>query len=453
MKLKVLIFCGVLGLVLPQVTDFTMWEVSAIDIFIYFLLCFLIDLGSKIVILDLTLIMAALTCLVMPVVFYHEYTRANELARLWVKFMPIPSDDYFSFAVPAVLALWAGIKLPLGRSELNKHPERYLERVKIYLSSRPRLGFQLMAVGFISGMLNVLAPANLRQVFYLAAHLTHVGVFYILYSPNKHKRLAVWAVVLLVVGQSIVTGMFGELVFMLACSLVLILLGKKIPFSRKLSVALIGLFLIMILNSIKKDYRQRTWKEEGGGDPIYFAQLLGDRIADPSLLLSSNALFQSAVRMNQGWLVAMTMYRVPDKLPFAYGETIWTSAAAAVVPRLFWPDKPETGGKANLKRFWGFDLVGFSTNIGIMGEAYANFDRTGGIIYMFFYGLFFNFMLWSLLKRSERIPSLVLWIPFLFFNAIPVETDLLSTMGALVKALIFTWIVFFVFKKFFHINL
>ena len=97
--------------------------------------------------------------------------------------------------------------------------------------------------------------------------------------------------------------------------------------------------------------------------------------------------------MNQGWLVAMTMKKVPDKFDFAYGETIWQSVAAAIVPRFIWPDKPEAGGKANLKRFWGYNLVGFSMNIGPFGEGYANFDKIGGIIYMFFYGLFFNFLL------------------------------------------------------------
>jgi len=431
-----------------------MWENVAVNLFLYFLLCFLLDLGSKIVVLDLTLIMAGLTCLVMPVIFYHVYTKANPLARLWVKFMPVGSDEYFSFTVPASIALWAGIKLPLGRkTQVNQNPALYIENVKAYLSSRPTLGIKLIAVGFVCGMLNIFVPANLKQVFYLAAHLTHVGVFYAIYSPNKQKRIAVPAVLGLVVGQSVLTGMFGELVFMLACSLVLILLGKKVAFGKKLAFAALGIILIMLLQSVKQDYRHKIWKEEGGGDALYFVQLLGDRISDPTAVLNSTMMFQSAVRLNQGWLVAMTMYKVPNKYSFAYGETIWTSIAAAVVPRVVWPDKPETGGKANLKRFWGFNLVGFSTNIGIMGEAYANFDRLGGIIYMFFYGLFFNFMLSSLLRRSGRTPSLVLWIPFLFFNAIAVETDLLSTLGALIKAMIFTWIVFFAFKKFFHINL
>ncbi len=150
--------------------------------------------------------------------------------------------------------------------------------------------------------------------------------------------------------------------------------------------------------------------------------------------------------MNQGWLIGMTMKKVPSKFDFAYGETIATSVAAAIVPRFLWPDKPEAGGKGNLKRFWGYDLRGYSMNIGPFGEAYANFDKTGGVIYMFFYGLFFNLVLSLILKFSEKRPTIVLWVPFLFYYAIGVETDLLATMGSLVKGLIFTWIVFKIFR-------
>jgi hypothetical protein len=54
---------------------------------------------------------------------------------------------------------------------------------------------------------------------------------------------------------------------------------------------------------------------------------------------------------------------------------------------------------------------------------------------------------------AERRPTIILWLPFLFFYAIGVETDLLTTMGSLVKGVMFTWIVFQVFRIGFRINL
>lgn len=376
------------------------------------------------------------------------------MARLWVKFMPISSNDYLSFAVPAVLAMILGFRIPLGKLKINKNPGVYIENVKKRLAKSPSIGLILIAIGVISGLLDFLSPTELKQVFYLLDHLTYVGVFYVIYSSGKNKRLIVPGVIALMVGQTMATGMFGEFVYILACSLVLMLLGRKISFWNKFLFCIGGIFLIILIQSIKTDYRERSWRENGGkADPIYYAELISDRITNPLDILDPNKLFSIAVRMNQGWLVAMTMNKVPEKYPFAYGETVWKSVAAAIVPRILWPDKPKVGGAYNMKRFWGYNIVGYSMNIGSLGEAYGNFGKVGGIIFMFFYGLFFNLILSGLLKMAERRPTILLWIPFLFIYAIGIETDLLTTTGALIKGVFFTWFIFKLFSIGFRIEL
>jgi hypothetical protein len=447
------IFSALLYFVMSLTSSLTNWENLSVCLFIFFFLNFLRNLGNKIVILDLTILLAFLNCLILPVIFYHVYTRENALALIWGKYMPIGSDEYFSFALPAVLLLTLGLKAPLDRSRERNNPAIYLDNVKSYLRNYPKLGLYLVAIGVISGLLRFLVPAGLKEVFFLMAHLVFVGVFYAFYSPNKRKKSILIGAVALMLGESLAGGMFGELIFISACSLVLILLGKKIPFRRKVGVAFLGIFVIILIQSVKIDYRKRTWYEEGGGDPVYFMQLVAERIASPSTMLEPMALFSLSVRMNQGWLVAETMKLVPAKHPFGNGAPLLDAIYASVIPRVLWPDKPEAGGKANLKRFWGFDLIGWSTNIGTLGEAYANFDRTGGLFYMFFYGLFFNFILSRILKMAEKRPTIILWLPYLFFYVVNVETDLLSTMGALVKGLIFTWITFQVFNRAFNMKL
>ncbi len=446
MRKTIFIFCISLLVLLLFVTDYSVWENLSITILIYFLLDFLETLGKRIVILELINIIAAFTCLVMPIIFYHEYNRHNALALIWVKYMPIESDDYFSFMVPAVIALAIGLRIPLGKLKINSDPLIYMKNVIINLRSKQTTGLILIAVGFISGLLDFLSPVNLKQVFYLMAHLTFVGVFYVMYSPNKHKKVIILSVIGLMIAQTLVQGMFGELIFILACTLPLILLGKKISFAKKFGIAIGGIVSILIIQSVKIEYRGKIWNGSGGADPVYYAQLVTEKILDPTKIIAPEQLFLTAVRMNQGWLIAVTMKKVPNKYDFAYGETIATSVAAAIVPRFLWPEKPEAGGKANLKRFWGYNLVGYSMNIGPFGEAYANFDKFGGVIYMFFYGLFFNVIFSLILKFSEKRPTIILWVPFLFYFAIGVETDLLTTMGSLVKGLIFTWFVFKIFR-------
>src|ERR1700736_645556 len=102
-----------------MLVDLSSWEKLSLCLFLFFFLDFLLNLGNKIVILDLTVIMGFVTCLVVPVLFYHVYTKENTLARIWGKYMPISSDDYFSFALPAILAMTLGLKVQFGKLKIN----------------------------------------------------------------------------------------------------------------------------------------------------------------------------------------------------------------------------------------------------------------------------------------------------------------------------------------------
>jgi hypothetical protein len=435
-------------------SSLTIWESLSCALMLFCFLSFVDDLGKKIIIMDFAILMMIFTCLVMPIVFYHYYPSTFHLAKLWNKYMPIASDDYFVFAFPAVTAMVIGIRMSIKKLRINSNPVVYMDNMKEYLKTRPNLGLSLIAVGVASGFLDFLVPRNVAQVLNFTEHLTYVGVFYIIYSPSKYKRFVVPGVIALMLSQSLVTGMFGEMVYMAACSLPLILLlDKKRSFRTKLFFTVAGIFIVLLIQSVKSEYRRRAWIDNAGADPIYFAQLIGEKVLDLESALDPNSLFFMSVRLNQGWLVAVTMKRVPDRFPFAYGETILNSVEASIVPRFLWPDKPKAGGAENLRRFWGYKIIGYSMNIGPLGEAYANFDVFGGIIWMFFYGLFFNFMLYGILKFAEKRPTIVLWLPFLFYYAISVETDCLTTMGSLIKGVFYTWLVFEFYRIAFRLDL
>jgi hypothetical protein len=435
-------------------TNLTLYEGTSVAMLIYILLDFLDNLGKKIVVLDIAVILAVFTWLIMPVIFYHNYTKADHTARIFYKYMPIASDDYFSFVLPGTIAMAIGMKLRLRRLEINTNAREYHEKLKQFFKGKDKIrtGFILIGISLASGILYRVLPGSLLRIVYLLEHLSYVGVFYIFFSEHKRKNLILLGVLSLMVINAMATAMFGELIYLMALFYILIAIYlKQPPFFTKLAVCVGGIFLIFLIQNVKSAYRLKAWTE--GGNSAYFGQLVVDNISNPSQMFEKKKLFFTAVRLNQGWLIAVTMDRVPRRYEFAYGETIWTSIAAAFVPRIIWPDKPESGGKYNLKRFWGYNLVGYSMNIGPIGEAYANFDRTGGIIFMFLYGLTFNFMLTSLLKWSERRLSILCWIPVLFFYAVVVETDVLTTVSSVVTTMMFMVIFIWIFKKLFGIQL
>jgi hypothetical protein len=153
-------------------------------------------------------------------------------------------------------------------------------------------------------------------------------------------------------------------------------------------------------------------------------------------------------------ILSVCIKYVPKHEPFANGETILTTIASSIVPRIFWKDKPRVGGQENICRFLGdCGKYNYSYNIGQLGEGYVNFGKTGGALFMFIYGLFIN---WSFLKirsMSLKHPTLVLWIPLLFFAVLSLETDLLTFLNSFVKGCIFCWACYLIFKYFFKIRI
>jgi len=428
------------------------YESFSVALLTFVFLDFLDNLGKKVVVLDIAVILAVFTWLVMPVIFYTYYTKANHLARIFYKYMPIPADDYFSFAVPGTLAMIIGFKIRLAKLEINERPLEFRAKLDNFFKGKARSGFILIGISFVSGFFLKLAPASLGRVVGLMMHLGYVGVFYIFFSGHKHRIKILIGILSVLLIESIAQGMFGELVYLMAIFYILIALySKQQSLTRKLVVTVCGLLIIALIQSVKSDYRKVAWVS--GGDAGYFMELVARNALNPSNILQKDILYGQAVRLNQGWLIAVTMDRVPRRFEYAYGETIWLSLAAAVIPRIVWPDKPEAGGKYNLKRFWGYTLRGYSMNIGPIGEAYANFGRTGGIIFMFFYGLFFNLILTSLLRWCERRPSVLCWIPLLFFYAVVVETDILTSIGSITTGLIFMFIFIRLFKYITKISL
>src|SRR5580704_5627344 len=137
------LFCSYLAFF----TAFSSWETISIGLFFYFFLELLYRLGNRVVVLDLIIISALFTWLVMPAIFYHVYPKENLLARHWKKFMPISSNDYFSFAVPSTITMIIGLRIPLGKLSINRNPKTYIDSVKNRLMSQPNTGLILIATG------------------------------------------------------------------------------------------------------------------------------------------------------------------------------------------------------------------------------------------------------------------------------------------------------------------
>ncbi len=412
---------------------------------------FIKQIGEKIVVLNIIGLLAVLQWLLAPLLAYTFFNEKSDLATLWQTVMPIPASTYFSYVLPATISMVIGLNFP-AFGEVKKRHTYYIARAKAALrETAVFLPPIFIFIGFIFYELQAFVPVSLRAVFNFASLLSFVAVLYAAYAASKWTFLYFGISLLLLLRQVIQSGMFGSFVFWVLLYSFFFLLGKKARLVNFVFLGVLGVFGVLLIQSIKGDYRKVVWK--GGArnsDAATFYQIAAAKLAEPATLLDETAIFWITTRMNQGAIVARTMRNVPAKVPYAGGETIVTSIAAAVVPRLFWPNKPEAGGRDNVARFLK-DKYAYkrkiSYNIGPVGEAYANFGRWGGCVWMFCYGLIFRLLFLGILAMCKTYPTLVLWIPFLFVGAIKVETDLVSTLGSILKGGVFVFALYFFFYQ------
>lgn len=423
---------------------------------LYLVLRFINNFGYTICFFDFLVFYSAMDTLVLPIIGYRVYNAENQLARSWGWYMRVPEDVYFAYLIPANLALFAGVSFLSRKFTASWIKDLFIKLIE-NAKDKGEIGIILTVIGFFATFLDN-GGSSLSFVFHLFSMLKYVGPLYIYFSdlPFRNKALYISLGGFLV--QSIVEGMFGEFIMYLIIALMVVSIKFNLRFATKLTVFLVGLFLIIVLQSIKGAYRSITWRGntvngvslQNDSKFEVFGTLFLNRLSSSQKLFDEKASFALYMRMNQGYLISRAMDYVPKVEPFANGETIIRTIGAILVPRFLWPDKPEAGGRENLVRFLGIkQRINYSMNIGPYGEAYGNFGPENGVLFIFAFGLFLSFLFKKFMTNCYRRPTLILWGPLLFCYTLTVETDILSTVNSFIKGAVFVALLFWISKKFF----
>ena len=431
-------------------------ELASIGMFTYFAIDFIDSIGKSYNIMDIPILLAIFQCLLMPAVVYHVYNDDYFVNALNYD-MTVSADVYYGFMLPAIVAMTIGMKLP--QMFQRSYAQRFhvsLIAVKQYLKGKGNLGVLLSIIGFVSTLMKGFVGGQLSYLFYLLSLLLYIGVLYTYFSDHRQRVLYLAGGAVVITGDALARGMFGELVYVTLLVALLILLDKKLKAWVKYTAAIVGIFGVLLLQSVKADYRTIAWRGVGREDQTNteaFFKLLVDRLGTPERFYDVGLLFPTVNRFNQGMIVGKVLDHVPNRAPFAEGETIFLTLAATFVPRFMWPDKPTSGGHFNMERFAGYRIEGVSMNISPMGEAYGNYGVDGGIFFMLLYGLFFALLIVLLMNYVRKRPTLILWFPVLFLNSIQIETDILMVFNSLIKSVVFVAFCYWAAKKFLRLKL
>jgi hypothetical protein len=433
-------------------TDYTL-NVIAVTLFVSIYAMYRI--GKGLVLMEMMAFHCCLTCILAPLMGFNFYGADSEIARLWVKVMTIDPDTYFEFVLPATIAYVIGLTFPFGKNKFTDYGDNVasiVTQIQKYLSDKTQMGLVLLGVGFVCYFLRLTFMGPLQHVFQIFYYFLFTGVLYVYYQKTfRLKWLIYFGVGSLLIFDAVKTGMFTIVAYMSITIFSIFLLKKRIPLYRKLIFVALGFSTFIVIQASKYNYRNATWVDNFEGSRASILQKeMGDKIDNFSSLFSEKAFFPIYTRINQGHNIQLVLQRIPAMQDYDYGESLFVALVSAFVPRLFWPDKPQLGGVYNMKHYLGVDLVGWSTNIGPIGEAWGNFGKWGGIIYMFFYGFFIRWCFTRLFVWSKKRPLLLLWIPVLFYEAtFSIEGDSLQTFNSIFKAAVVVWALAKVFPAIF----
>jgi hypothetical protein len=245
-------------------------------------------------------------------------------------------------------------------------------------------------------------------------------------------------VILLLVSiyQSLSHAMFHEMLIWFLFIFFVFNLKHKMSKKTILITVVVGFGLFFSVQAVKPLLREQLWYQT--------SNLSKDEIIKETLstaTIDDNVLMGSIVRLNEGWHISKVLNYIPVSANYGYGESYIKSIESAIFPRFLLSNKAIAGGKENMLRYAGYPIEGYSMDIGLIGEAYGNFGY-GGIIVMLLIGLLFGQIINFIEKKAQKRPELLLWIPFIFFNALQSETSSITVFNHLAKASLLIWFLF-----------
>jgi hypothetical protein len=438
-----LIICFLLSLVTDWYTE------MSIFLIIITIFAILDKLGKGLVLRELVVLHTIFICLVMPSVGYNIYNYDNYLARVFYRYMLVPENEYFGYAMPAVCAFSISMCYPITKSanilDEGVSFKMLLQRVRNELRTDKKTGIIIVAIGVMVFFLLEAMPDALKFAVTLLFFSAFAGILYIYYSksiPSKNILLALFS--LFIVGLAIQSGVFTVVVYMGVTLFSYLFLGRTFALWKKFLVFIVGVFLLFIVQNVKTSYRDVTWKENEVDDKTsLFLDIIVDKVNNFDKLIEMDGFFPVYMRTNQGYNISKVMQRIPSQQDFDNGNHLMLTSASALVPRFLWPDKPEAGGKESMQYFAGLSIYGWSTNVSPLGEAYGSFGTYGGILFMFGLGFFIRWVYKRVFVISQKLPLLILWIPVLFYQVTYcMETDSLQVFNSLLKGAFFLWLLY-----------
>ena len=428
------------------------WTSVGLALFVLSAIRFFNKIGTTIDIRDVIALVPAIQWVVGPWLTYNFSTDTI------FYYMSVGEEQYMSFVVPALILFYFGIYINIFKT--NTDLTVVLLNIQKSIKYNKNIDILFILVGIIANIGVLYMPPSLMFFIFLTGNLQYVGLFLLFQNKHrKNKKILFWCVLVIMSLLALSRGMFQSLLLWFTFLFIITSFINKTSNLKKTLIILSILVVAFFIQSIKTEFRKVVWATEGTftddnkSNSAVFSDLVSERINRTELLTSEENINNIIGRINQGWIIARVMKHTPTFEPFAKGETIIDGITATLLPRFLNENKVKSGDQTNFTRFTGRKLLpGTSMGISTIGEAYANFGKSGAIIFMFFFGFFLNIVHTLIISSLKVKPILLFFIPLIFLQVVKAESNFVIVLNHLVKATIFVFLLLWGLKVFFNIK-
>lgn len=424
------------------------WSAIGLGFVSFISMLYLFRLGNTIPLLELLTLIASSQWIVGAHISYiSEYQHFKY-------YMYTDRELYMEIIVPGLICFFIGICL--------FYPNFDFKRVNLGLrkvvEDNPRLPLVLILLGVLSSFLQGVLPPAFSFIIFLLSNFRFVGAALWLFRPGKMRSL--WAtitVLTLIFISSLRTGLFHDFLLWAALLLTFVVLRLQLGMIWRVVLMTAGIAIALLIQSVKFEYRSILYHQLGAdsGGVEAFSGLAQQKLSNiEGLAEDERFLGELNVRLNQGWVISAIINNVPSREPFAEGRSISEAIQATLLPRFLAPDKKAAGGRQNFEQFTGLRLhENTSMGVSVVGEAYANFGKTGSWIFMFLWGVFLAWAYGILVKYGVKRPVIFVFIPLIFLQVIKAETELYVVLNHFVKSILLVFILLFFARKFLSLKI
>lgn len=370
------------------------------------------------------LLLYAVNYLLSPAVTYN-------LSSIKItNYMKIPSESYFTLAVPGFLLFAFGMFLlptQIFKPNFNK--------ISKSTSINEQFLVQMTIFCILCNLVSGIFSAEFAFFIYLLSSVRFVGVF-ALFALNQRKYR--WLLLVLLgyeVLEAFRIAMFHDVIMWVIFFGLFYLYLLKPNLTIKIIGAATLISFVLLIQAFKGDYRERVWR---GGEEASIETIgdVGLGKANSADLAGEDNLLGTLNRGNQAWIFSSTVDNMDRTMDFQGMNNVNRYLESALLPRFLAPNKISAGDKLIFNRFSGHHISGgTSMGLGVFADGYIAYGNWGVYFFTFILGLLFS-LTFKLIERWSKIsPFYILFVLPMLNYAVRPDCELQTVVNHLAKSI------------------